>query len=105
MNSNFYRKLSTALVFISITSFLLPTVLAQSVWPDNQPPDPWVNVEGPRYGGVLRIGTIQEPIHLNPTISASGIVMFMANKVYEPLVRYGMEETWEPELALSLIHI
>jgi peptide/nickel transport system substrate-binding protein len=49
----------------------------------------------------MRIGTTQEPIHLNPTISASGIVMFMANKVYEPLVRYGLEETWEPELAYS----
>lgn len=80
-------------------SYIASSALAQADWPANQPPDPWRDVEGPRYGGVLRIGTTQEPIHLNPTISASGIVMFMANKFYEPLVRYGVDDIWEPELA------
>lgn len=101
MYRKFNRVLSVILVLFIALSLLVPAAMSQSDWPANQPPDPWINVEGPRYGGILRIGTTQEPIHLNPTISASGIVMFMANKVYEPLVRYGLEDIWEPELAYS----
>lgn len=89
------------LALLTVSSLTVPIAMSQSSWPDNQPPDPWKDVEGPRYGGILKIGTTQEPIHLNPTISASGIVMFMSNKIYEPLVRYGLEETWEAELAYA----
>jgi peptide/nickel transport system substrate-binding protein len=76
-------------------------ILGQGDWPANQPPDPWADVEGPRYGGIVRFGSTQEPIHLNPAISASGIVMAVANKIYEPLVRYGEDTVWAPELAHS----
>ena len=101
MNRKFNRMLTLGIVLLLTISFLVPAVMSQSDWPANQPPDPWIKVEGPRYGGILRIGTTQEPIHLNPTISASGIVMFMSNKIYEPLVRYGLDDIWEPELAYA----
>jgi peptide/nickel transport system substrate-binding protein len=85
------RIITILMAIITLTSILaLPT--AYAAWPDNQPPDPWANVEGPRYGGALKYGSNQEPIHLNPCISASGIVMFAGSKFYEPLVTYGSAE-------------
>jgi peptide/nickel transport system substrate-binding protein len=85
------RIITILMAILTITSILtLPT--AYAAWPDNQPADPWANVEGPRYGGTLKYGSNQEPIHLNPCISASGIVMFAGSKFYEPLVTYGSDE-------------
>jgi len=102
MNTSIAKKTTLTLVLLlSLLITLVPIVNAQEEWPANQPPDPWKDVEGPRYGGVLRIGSIQEPIHLNPAIVASGIVVLISNKIYEPLVRYGIDDVWEPELAYA----